>query len=354
MHPPGYVIANRYEVLANIGQGGQGEVYRARDHTEGDEVALKIIDSKTITPLGPWAEAQILRRLSDNHILPIRNAFPHLGIAMVVTEVAEHGTVEDRINAESLGLDVGQAVRWTRQACQGLTRAHDLGLIHNDIKPGNLFLTDRDDCQVGDFGYAGIIDPTTGIAPVYGGTFATLAPEVAATWATKPEGSTTSDVYSIAATAYWMLAGQPPHDLTGLTTDPDILAHIATTPARRLRSVAPHVPDPIARVIDSALAMNPAQRPSSAHQFSADLGRRVTGRRWMRTDEHGCHLACWRGTPPSTGSTYLLCMTQGPRATQRQLHTTHAGSGRAIKGGSATATPTTWPAAVRRVMRILV
>lgn len=354
MHPPGHVIANRYEVLAGLGTGGQGEVYRVRDHLEGDEVALKILDPKTTTALGTWAEARILRRLSDNHILPIRNALAHLGVAMIVTDVAEHGTIEDRINAEPLGLDVGQAIRWTRQACQGLTRAHDLGLIHNDIKPGNLFLTDRNDCRVGDFGYAGLIDRATGLAPVYGGTFATLAPEVAATWTTKPVGSIASDVYSIAATAYWMLAGQPPHDLTGLTTDPDILAHIATTPARRLRSVAPHVPDPIARVIDSALALNPADRPSSAHQFSADLGRRVTGRRWMRTDEHTGHLACWRGTPPSTGSTYLLCMTPGPRSTQRQLHAVHAGSGRAIKGGSATATGTNWPTAVRRLMRTLV
>ena len=61
----GSVIANRYEVLGDLGSGGGGEVYRVRDHNEGDEVALKIIDPASLSPYGPWAEAQILRRLSE-------------------------------------------------------------------------------------------------------------------------------------------------------------------------------------------------------------------------------------------------------------------------------------------------
>lgn len=326
------------------------------DHHEGDEVALKIINPTSITPLGVWAEARILRRLSDNHILPIRNAFTHLGYAMVVTDIAREGTVKDRITAEPLGLDLIEAVRWTRQACQGITRAHDYGLVHNDIKPGNLFLTENNDCRVGDFGFAGLIDPATGVAHIYGGTFNTMAPEVAAKWTTGPEATTASDVYSVAASAYWMLAGQTPHDLSGFPTEADKLAHISSAPARNLRDVAPHVPDTIARVIDGALSTNPADRSATPHQFSADLGRPVTGRRWRRTDEHPTHmghLACWRGTPAGSGSVYLLCMTQGARVSQRLLTTVHANSGNWIKSGCAPATQSNWPAVVRRLMRDL-
>ncbi|QWF21768.1 serine/threonine protein kinase [Nocardioides sp. LMS-CY] len=356
MLPVGSLIDNRYEILDALGSGGGGEVYRVRDHHEGDEVALKIINPATLTPLGGWAEAQILRRLSDNHILPIRNAFAQAGHPIVVTEIAHQGTVDDRITAEPVGLDTLQAIRWIRQACQGISRAHDLGLVHNDIKPGNLFLTANNDCRVGDFGFAGLIDPGTGSAPVYGGTFETMAPEVAASWGPLARATVASDVYSLAATAYWMLAGQPPHDLTGLATQAEVLSRVSTVPARRLRDVAPHVPDPIARVVDRALSMTPTDRPSTPHQLSADLGRPVNGRRWRRTDEHGSslgHLACWRGTASGHGGAYLLCMTQGARAAQRVLTAVHATSGNRISRGCATATQATWPGVVRRVMRAL-
>nr|WP_281380861.1 serine/threonine-protein kinase [Nocardioides panaciterrulae] len=339
--------------MGSLGSGGGGEVYRVRDHVEGDEVALKIIDPNTLTPYGPWVEAQILRRLSDHHILPIRNAFPESGYPIVVTEVASHGTVEDRVNGEPLGLDPLDAIRWTRQACQGISRAHDLGLVHNDIKPGNLFLTEHDDCRVGDFGFAGLIDPTTGTAPVHGGTLATLAPEVASAWGPAAQATTRSDVYSLAASAFWMLAGVPPHDLSRYIDDVDKLTHISSTPARKLRDVAPHVPDTIARVIDRALSMDPADRPVHPHQLSADLGRPITGRRWRRTDEHTGHLACWRGTPTNKGSVYLLCMTPGARTTQRVLTATHATSGNKIHKGCTTAIQSNWQAAVRRMMRAL-
>jgi serine/threonine protein kinase len=353
--PVGSFIDNRYEVLGDLGSGGGGDVYRVMDHHEGDEVALKIINPVTFTPLGPWAEARILRRLSDNHILPIRNAFVHLGTAIVVMDIAREGTVEDCIKKEPLGLDPVEAVRWTRQACQGVSRAHDNGIVHNDIKPGNLFLTANKDCRVGDFGFAGLIDPITGVAPAYGGTPQTVAPEIAASLPTGPAATIASDVYSLGATAFWMLTGQPPHDFSGLGGKAAVHAHISTVPARKVRDVAPHVPDPIARVIDRALSMNPADRPATPHQLSADLGRPITGRRWRRTDQHTSagHLACWQGTPPGKGSIYVMCMTVGARATQRVVTTVHEVSGNSIKRGCGVATQSNWPSAVRRLMRAL-
>lgn len=343
------MIANRYAVISTLGRGAQGEVYRVRDTVEGDEVALKMLGPMP-SPLGPWAEAQILRGLSDDHILPIRNALVHLGQRVIVTEIAHHGSVEGRINAQPTGLDVGDAIRWTRQACQGIARTHDMGLIHNDLKPGNLFLHERDDCCVADFGYAGQRD-AAGIAPVYGGTLATMAPEVAAVWGPTATATVSADVYSLAASCFWMLAGRPPHDFTGLTTQTEILNRIATVPAARLRDVAPHVPDAIARVIDRALAIDPDGRPASALDLAAALGRRIEGRRWQRTDEHSGHHACWRGQ--SKGSEYVMCMTSGSKPTARVLETRHANSGRKVTRGGASATRTNWPAAVRRLMRAL-
>lgn len=348
MYAPGDMIANRYVVISTLGRGAQGEVYRVQDTVEGDEVALKMLGPMP-SPLGPWAEAQILRGLVDDHILPIRNALVHLGQRVIVTEIALHGSVEDRINAQPTGLDVGDAIRWTRQACQGVARTHDMGLIHNDLKPGNLFLHERDDCCVADFGYAGQRNPA-GVAPVYGATPETMAPEVAAAWAGGATATVSADIYSLAASCFWMLAGRPPHDLTGLAVAQK-LHQVATVPAPRLREIAPHVPDTIARVVDRALSVDPDDRPASALDLAAALGRRIEGRRWMRTDEHAGHHGCWRGHPGGNGSEYVMCMTTGATPNARVIETRHARSGRMVGGGAATATHRNWAAAVRRVMR---
>lgn len=349
----GSLIDNRYEVLGYLGGGGGGEVHRVMDHNEGDEVALKIVNPTSVTPLGPWAESQMMRRLSDHHILPIRNAYAVGGYPLVITEIAHKGTVEDRIKNEPLGLDPAETVRWIRQACLGIARAHEHGLVHNDIKPGNLFLTERYDCCVGDFGFAGAIDAGTGLAPVYGGTFQTMAPEVAAGWATGPEATPASDVYSLAATAFWALTGESPHDLSGLASVAAITAHVSSVGARRVRDVAPHVPDGIARVLNRALSLNPADRPATAHELNALLGRPHTGRLWRRTDEHTGHLACWRGVVSGPGGDYLLCMEQGSSARQRTLTAKHDGSGNRITKGCGAATASTWPAVLRGLMRDL-
>ena len=105
-------------------------------------------------------EAQILRRLVDPHVLPIRNADVDAGRPYLVTDLAQHGTLDDPIQAAGqLGVDVDQVVRWIRQACHGVARAHGMSLVHNDIKPGNLFLNAQAECVVGDFGFASLIPP---------------------------------------------------------------------------------------------------------------------------------------------------------------------------------------------------
>jgi serine/threonine protein kinase len=83
-------VANRYILVRQLGQGGQGDVYEAQDTYEGDVVALKLLAPALAAR--PWVEAQILRQLSDPHILPIRNADIDRGQAYLVTELATHGT----------------------------------------------------------------------------------------------------------------------------------------------------------------------------------------------------------------------------------------------------------------------
>jgi hypothetical protein len=158
-----------------------------------------------------------------------------------------------------------------------------------------------------------------------GATPETAAPEVGAGWATRhPPAAFTTDVYSLGATAHWLLAGQPPVNLSGIKGIAARMAAAAAQTTPRLREVAPHVPASVASVIERAMAVNPADRYQTVAEFSAALGSRSTKpRRWRRTNEHAGHLGCWRGERPRK-STYILCLEQGATAKQCTVTTRHS------------------------------
>jgi serine/threonine-protein kinase len=330
----GQLIANRYEVLSSLAPGAQGDVYRVRDTYEDTVCVLKLLDASLLTA-GLWDEAQILRALADDHILQIRNADLYAGQPYVVTALAEHGTLENELaSTNGLGLDVDQVVTWIRQASMGVARAHDNLLVHNDIKPANLFLTSNKECLVGDFGVASRMPPPPMVARARGATPETAAPEVRAAWASKlPPAAFTTDVYSLGATAYWLLAGQPTVNLAGINGIAARMASAATQATPRLREVAPHVPAAVASIIECAIAASPADRYQAAAAFAAALGSRSTKpRRWRRTNQHPGHLGCWVGECPAR-STYVLCLEQGATAKQRTVTTRHA-TGTKVPNGS--------------------
>jgi eukaryotic-like serine/threonine-protein kinase len=317
-------------------------------------VALKLLTS--LTPLGPWVEAQILRRLVDPHILPIRNADHISGRPFLATELARHGTLQDRLNGVGqCGLNLDDVIRWMRQACLGVARAHDLRLLHNDLKPGNLFLNAEEECLVGDFGYASLIPPGATTVWPPGATAETVAPEIAATWGNPAAiASVRSDVYSLGATAFCLLAARPPHDLAGALDVSAKMVIVATQPAANLRDLAPHIPQSVAAAIARAIERSPSDRYQTVTDFAAALGARpAVVRRWHRTDEHSGHLACWRGEPRRAGSVYVLCLERGSRASQCTITTVHASSGHRVTGGSKSAPLRSWGRAVRTLMKNL-
>jgi serine/threonine-protein kinase len=334
--PVGQVIANRYEVLAAFAPSGQGDVYRVRDTYEDTICVLKLLNVALLTA-GPWDEAQILRELADDHILEIRNADLYAGQPFIVTALAEHGTLEDELAATNgLGLDVDQVVTWIRQASMGVARAQDKFLVHNDLKPPNLFLSANRECLVGDFGLASRVPPLPLVGTARGATPETAAPEVRAGWATgHPPASFTTDVYSLGATAFWLLAAQPPVNLAGVNGIPARMAAAALQTAPRLRDVAPHVPAAVASIVERAMAGDPADRYQTAAEFAAALGSRSTkSRRWKRTNQHPGHLGCWVGESPGK-STYILCLEQGPTPRQCTVTTRHATGAKVPQGSRA-------------------
>lgn len=341
--PPPMIIARRYEVLRSLGRGSFGEVYEVRDHHLDTVCALKLLSD--VISVGPWSESQLLRGLRGEYILPVLNADVIAGQRYVVTEVMSGGTVEDGIVAGVGMPSVERAVRWARDACQGIARVHDHGLIHGDIKPGNLFLDHRGEVLVGDFGLAQRLDASGAARAV--GTPGTMAPEAAAPLVPLVSSDLTytvsCDVYSLGATLFWMLAGVP------VTSGMSTLRDVATRPRPDLWGFAPHVPRGLRQVVNKAIAFDPSQRQTSASELAAELGRCASrDRAWDRETPHAGHEQCYVG---AKGSSVIEVCVEPDSSTRVTITARHAGSGRRVRRVERTSTRSTLPASLRSVFR---
>jgi serine/threonine-protein kinase len=344
--PIGSVIADRYEVLDSLGSGRHGEVWRVYDANLDANYALKLLESNQIA--GPWAEARLLNSLSGDFILPIRNAdtTPE-GTRYLVTDVAEYGTVMDRIDT-TLGVAEEQAVSWVRDACNGLARVHRHGLLHRDVKPENLFLTESAKCLVGDLSLAGVQN-ASGCVPA-GGTLETMAPEVGAVDLPGYAGdvevySVRSEVFSLGATLYWLLAGTPP--VTGTRYQDAAVASPVD-----LWELAPHISRGTRDIVMKTLSRDPSIRYPDPAALAAALGRRNRpARRWARVAAHPKHELCYEGL--KGGRTVDLCVIQKPRSSGYVLQVRHSPSGRRLAQDGTSATPSGLNRAIRSAIRAI-
>ncbi|MGN7778851.1 serine/threonine-protein kinase [Mycolicibacterium sp. 22603] len=325
----GQVIAGRYEVRNALGSGSFGEVYEVFDHNLKEVCALKVHRQLVA---GPWTEAQILRQLDGEYILKVLNADLAGGAPYVVTHLATNGTVADQIEP-GVGISITRAVRWARQACQGVARIHDQKLLHRDIKPENLFIDDRQDVLVGDLGLAQLQDGS-GLADA-AGSIPTMAPEIARIGVpgqnptTARVYSVTADVYSLGATLFWMLSGAQP--IPGASSYSDVWG--AAQPD--LWDAAPHVPQGLRDIVNKSIAPQPADRCVSAAQFDSALGGwSPPSRNWTRVKPHPGHEQCFRG---AKGTSLLeVCAIPTGIRTQLNIVACHAASRRAVQKANRT------------------
>ena len=145
-----------YEIVAPIGEGGMGEVYRARDSRLNRDVALKVLPTQTTDDPTSYArferEAQAVAALSHPDILAVHDFGRADAIAYVVFELLEGATLRERLSDGPLPLR--KAIDYARQVADGLAAAHARGITHRDIKPDNLFVTGEGRVKILDFGLA--------------------------------------------------------------------------------------------------------------------------------------------------------------------------------------------------------
>jgi serine/threonine protein kinase len=255
----------RYREPRQIGHGGMGDIYRARDSLLDREVAIKLLAGRysedEATRQRFTREALASARLSsDPAIVTIFDVGDWDGRPFIVMEYLSGGSLEDRIRAGRP--PASQALAWLEDAARALDTAHAQGIVHRDVKPGNLLLDEAGDVHVADFGIASAtgMDSLT-VAGTILGTAGYLSPEQAQGERATPA----SDRYALGVVAFELLTGRRPFARESPTAE--AAAH-ANDPIPSVTDYAPELPsDQLDAVFRRALAKNPSDRYESGMEL---------------------------------------------------------------------------------------
>ena len=264
-------LRDRYVIERELGRGGMATVYLAHDLKHDRRVALKVLHPELGAMLGPerfLREIRTTARLQHPHILTVHDSGEAAGQLWYTMPFIRGESLRDRLRREAQ-LAVEVAVDLARQIALALDYAHREGVIHRELKPENILLSDQQ-ALVADFGVAkalaaGHEGPLTETGMSVG-TPAYMSPEQAS--AGQVDGR--SDVYALGCVLYEMLAGEPP--FTGLTPQA-VLAKRLLEPVPHVRTLRESVPEPLEQAISRALAKAPADRFATAGEFAQALAQ---------------------------------------------------------------------------------
>ncbi|HSM15928.1 MAG TPA: protein kinase, partial [Gemmatimonadales bacterium] len=257
-------LSDRYTIEREIGSGGMAVVFLADDIRHDRKVALKVFRPELSSALGPerfLREIRIAAQLQHPHILPLHDSGEASGLLYYVMPYVEGETLQQLL-ARSGALPLPDAVHILREVIDALASAHGKGVVHRDIKPGNILLSGGH-AFVSDFGIAKAVSEATGrhdltTAGVALGTPAYMSPEQATG---DPTIDHRADIYAIGTLAYEMLAGTPPFH--GTTPQQVLAAHVTQQP-EPLAHRRSGLPRPLADLVMRCLRKDPALRWQSA------------------------------------------------------------------------------------------
>jgi hypothetical protein len=264
-------LRDRYRVERPLGRGGMALVYLAHDLKHDRQVAIKVLRPELTAMLGRerfLREIQIAAKLNHPHVLALHDSGEAGELLYYVMPYVEGETLEERLRREQQ-LSIEDAVRIARDVASALAYAHGRGIIHRDIKPGNILLSDGH-AVVADFGLARALTQAKSASAITAsgitiGTPAYMSPEQVSG---ESEIDGRSDVYSLGCVLYELLAGDPPYTASN---PQGVLAKHAAAQVPSVRTVRSTVPEWLDRAVGRALAKAPADRFGSAGEFEKAL-----------------------------------------------------------------------------------
>jgi tetratricopeptide (TPR) repeat protein len=254
----------RYEILEELGRGGMGIVFKARDRRLGRNIALKRLpDNLRDHPKAVelfLREARAAAALNHPNIVTLFDAGQEGGTCYITMELLEGMPLHKVLRARGR-LSAGNVAKIGGQVATGLAYAHEQGIVHRDIKTANLFFTTQKVVKIMDFGLAKMVEEVRRSTTVIGGTPYYMAPEQSA----GQQVDHRADLYSLGVTFYELLTGSVPF------REGDVTFHHRHTPPTDPRQIAPDIPDALADLVLQMLAKSPDDRVRSAGEVVARL-----------------------------------------------------------------------------------
>ncbi len=265
----------RYEITGVLGTGGKGLVFRAHDTSIERDVAIKVLTDQLLTDETERSrfisEAKSAGKVKHTNTVTVHEIAQEGAFWYIVMEVVAGGSANDRL-ARGQAYDPADATRMAIEASLGLSAAHQQGFVHRDINPSNLLLTDDGRVKVSDFRLAKKTTSTTTttlqnltLAGQLIGTPYYMSPEQCEGEKVDARG----DIYSLGATYFALLAGQPP--FADLSSDLQIMVAHSSYERPSPVAVNPDVPDACAQIIEQAMAIDPDQRYQTMEEMRGDL-----------------------------------------------------------------------------------
>jgi eukaryotic-like serine/threonine-protein kinase len=265
---PGTLVAGRYRIVGQLGFGGMGVVYRARDEELGQEIALKVLR----TELGAdpeWVERfrrelLLAREVTHKNVVRIHDIGESEGLRFLTMRLVEGRSLLD-VLTEQGRLPVERAVHIFRQVAEALQQAHEAGIVHRDLKPANVLLSPDDTAFLTDFGVARSLGrdgfTRAGAVP---GTLDYLSPEQVA----GDPADARSDLYALGILLYEMLTGELPFPQGSRA---EVLAQRIAGRPRDIADAPVRLPRHVRAIVRRCLERNPGQRHQTVRELLADL-----------------------------------------------------------------------------------